>query len=270
MDYLLKALAQFGNTYDRQARLYPALLTLAPAIVLVVTLYQDKFGLYSSAYTVLLACGALFMMAEFARQRGKAKEEALWQKWGGAPSTQVLRHRDSTFDMVSKTRYHAACSKLLNQPFLSQQQEKDAPDLADALYTSACTALREAARDKEKYELLFKDLTSYGFRRNGYGLRTVGIVISLGSLAWVVIRHGLPSWMARLQAAPNIEALFSGGELVTVGTALVMLLMWVFFFTEQNVRAAAFTYARSLILTCEQLVKQTPNASTTEPVLRSV
>ncbi|MFX5141978.1 hypothetical protein ABTC48_20050, partial [Acinetobacter baumannii] len=91
---LLKTVAQFGNTYDRQARLYPALLALAPAIVLIISLYSDRLELFSSIGTAMLACGALFMLSELARQRGKEKENILWKSWGAPPSTQVLRHRD--------------------------------------------------------------------------------------------------------------------------------------------------------------------------------
>ena len=214
-------------------------LALAPAIVLIISLYSDRLELFSSIGTAMLACGALFMLSELARQRGKEKENILWKSWGAPPSTQVLRHRDDTFEMVSKTRYHKICSTLLGQPFPDRQQEKAAPDLADAVYASACNMLREATRDKEKFSLLFKDLTAYGFWRNGYGLRAIGAVISLSCLVWVVIRHGLTVWTARLQAAPNLEALLSGEELMTVAVALIMLVMWCFVFTEQTVRAAA-------------------------------
>ncbi|WP_432260838.1 hypothetical protein [Cupriavidus sp. TMH.W2] len=250
---LVKSVTQFGDKYEREARLVPALLALLPALVLIVALYREKLGFWSTIGTAAVACGVLGLLAELARQRGKSKEKALWAKWGGAPSTQVLRHSDDTFDMISKEHYHGVCAKLVGKPFPAVQQERAAPDLADALYTAAGNKLREATRDKAKYELLFKDLISYGFRRNGYGLRTIGIVISLCALVWVAIRHGLTIWASRYQEAANIEALLSGEELATVGIALVMLLTWVFFFTEEIVKQSAFTYARSLILTCEKL-----------------
>lgn len=251
----IQALLRFGDTYERQARLYPALLALLPAIVLVLSLYPGRLSVSNTLVWVLVACGGLFLLAELARRYGKAGEKALWQKWGGSPSTQVLRHRDSTFDKVSKARLHAACAKLVGADFPDGQQELASPEHADDLYAAACNRLRESTRDRDKYPVLFKDLVSYGFRRNGHGLRVIGIAICLGVLAWVALRHGWSVWATRLQAAPNAELFFKGEELIVIANSVVMLLMWTFFFSEKSVREAAFTYARSLVITSEAVAK---------------
>jgi hypothetical protein len=248
-----KAISQFSDPYDRQARLYPALLALAPLIVLVLSLYQGKLGLISSVISALVACGTLFLLSDLARRRGKAKEQVLWMRWGGVPSTQVLRHSDATFDPVSTKRYHAALSNKIKLSFPSASEETADPQAADALYTSAGNMLRDATRDTKKFGLLFKDNIAYGFRRNGFGLKPIGIFICAGCIVWVAIRQGISVWASRLQNATDAESLFNGGELMTIGTAFFMLLVWCFYFTEQTVRDAAFSYAQKLVLACESL-----------------
>lgn len=250
---LFKAITQFSDPYERQARLYPALLALVPVVVLTMSLYRDKLGLLSSLMSALILCGALFLLSDFARRRGKAKEAALWKKWGGLPSTQVLRHSDLTFDPVSTQRYHASLSKKMEVPFPSAADEVADPQAADAVYASAGNMLRDATRDTKKFALLFKDNISYGFRRNGYGLRAIGIALCVGAIIWVGMRHGISIWATRAQEAKDVESLLTGDEFTVIAAAIVMLLMWSFYFTEQAVRDAAFTYARTLILTCESL-----------------
>jgi hypothetical protein len=254
---LAKAIGQVSDPYERQARLYPALLALSPLVVLVLALYREKLGLLSSVISALVTFGVLYLLSDFARRRGKAKEETLWKNWGGTPSTQVLRHSDSTFDPVSTNRYHATLAKKMNLSFPSASEEAADPLGADAIYTSAGNMLRDATRNTEKFGLLFKDNISYGFRRNGLGLKPIGIAICLGSIAWVGIRHGVNVWVTRIHGAADIESLVSGEEITTIAAALVMLLMWIFYFTEQTAREAAFSYARMLVLTCESLAAET-------------
>lgn len=79
---LTRALSQFSNPYDRQARLQPALLALVPLVVLVISLYGGKLRPLSTVVSALVACGMLFLLSEFARRFGKAKEQVLRKKWG--------------------------------------------------------------------------------------------------------------------------------------------------------------------------------------------
>jgi len=268
---MAKAIGQFSDQYERQARLFPALLALIPLLVLVLSLYREKLGLLSSVVSVLTMCGGLFMLSEIARRRGKAKEQVLWNMWGGAPSTQVLRHSDATFDPVSTKRYHSTLEKKMNLSFPSVSEEAADPHAADAIYTSAGHMLRDATRDTKKFGLLFKDNISYGFRRNGFGLKPIGVAICFGSIIWVVIRHGLSVWATRIHGATDLESFLSGEELTTVTAALTMLLVWFCYFTEQTVREAAFSYAQKLILTCESLAipPKTPRSVKEKPLTES-
>jgi len=249
-----KVLAQFGDRYDRNARLAPALLVLLPAVVAIIALYGKSLGILGTVVSTIGLCGGWVMLADWARSRGKATEQALWRKWGGPPSTQVLRYKDETFDDLSKSRYHKVLQKKVGKPFpASRAAEAANPAAADVLYASGCNWLRENTRDEKKFRLLKNDNIAYGFRRNGHALRWLGVTVALGCIFWVLLRHGIPSISARLHVAGDVERIFSGGEWVSLAVALIMLLAWVWFFTEEVVRTAAFSYAQKLVVACEHI-----------------
>ncbi|WP_155625640.1 hypothetical protein [Burkholderia pseudomultivorans] len=252
---LTSMVSAFGDRYDRNARLKPALLMLLPALVAVIALYHDALGMLGSIVTLAGGCGLPFLLADFARSRGVAREQELWKSWGGAPSTQLLRHADSTVDPVSKARYHGFLAEKTSTKFPTPAAEKQNPEKADAVYASATKWLRGATRDEKKFRLLLNDNITYGFRRNAYGLRGFGIAVSALTLVWVCLRHGLSPFITRFRDAKEIESLFSAGEWTSLLFALVMLVAWITVFSKTSVRAAAFSYAEKLMLACETLME---------------
>ncbi|WP_181969798.1 hypothetical protein [Paraburkholderia sp. DHOC27] len=249
-----KVLAQFGDRYDRNARLAPALLVLLPAVIAIIALYGNSLGILGTVVSTIGLCGGWVMLADWARSRGKAKEQALWSRWGGPPSTQVLRYTDATFDDLSKSRYHKILQSKVGKPFPpSRDAEMANPAAADVLYTSACNWLRENTRDDKKYPLLKNDNIAYGFRRNGHALRWLGVAVASGCIGWILLRHGITSLLARLHLAGDVERMLSGGEWVSLAVGLIMLLAWLGFFTEGVVRTAAFSYAQKLVVACEHI-----------------
>ncbi|MFJ5441675.1 hypothetical protein [Pectobacterium sp. CHL-2024] len=253
----MKLVSQVTDPYERQARLYPALISISPLLVMIIVLYQEQLSKFHTLLFSLVSCGGLFLMSDIARRRGKMKEKSLWASWGGVPSVQVLRYSDDTFDDVSTSRYHAILSKKIGVKFPSQQDEHKNPQDADKVYASAGNYLRTATRDTQKFHLIFKDNISYGFRRNGYGLKTIGVTLCFICIIWVVIRHGIDSVVARLHLASGFESLLLPEEWVTSGISLLMLFIWLLVFTQSALREAGFSYAEKLIHACEMLPETT-------------
>ncbi|ABE32713.1 hypothetical protein DR64_2390 [Paraburkholderia xenovorans LB400] len=261
---LTSMVSAFGDRYDRNARLKPALLMLLPALVAIVALYHDALGTLGTIVTLASGCGLPFLLADFARSLGVAREPELWKSWGGAPSTQLLRHADSTVDAVSKARYHSFLAEKISTKFPTPAAEKQNSEKADAVYASATKWLRGATRDEKKFRLLLNDNITYGFRRNAYGLRGFGIAVSALTFLWVCLRHGFAPFVARVREAKEIETLFSAGEWMSLLFALIMLVTWIAFFSKASVRAAAFSYADKLILACETLMKPDKKSTSRE------
>ncbi|WP_179060095.1 hypothetical protein [Pseudomonas taiwanensis] len=246
------------DPYERQARLYPALLCLLPFAVMAIALYGNQMLQLKGLWWLAGAVGGLYLLSDIARSLGKGKEKGLWLRWGGVPSVQVLRHHDDVLDSVSKRRYHDFLARKLKVVFPSREIEGADPGAADAVYAAAGNWLREATRDKKKFDLLFRANVTYGYRRNGFGVRWLGLLMCLGVVAWVMLRLGLSSWAQRLDAVAHPEALLGAGEAVTIGVALVMAVVWIFYFSEARVREAAFSYAQRLVLACEVLLPHAP------------
>src|SRR5271163_4898840 len=128
--------AKVTDPYDRQARLYPALLCLLPLMALVALLYAPNVSALTGVVTLAVSCGGLFLTTNICREMGKRLEGRLYREWGGKPTTQLLRHRDDTIDSVTKRCYHAFLAARINAAFPDTEQEKSDPAKADETYQS--------------------------------------------------------------------------------------------------------------------------------------
>ena len=233
------------DPYERAARLYPALLTLLPMLIALAT--SSVFGkpLATQLLTLSGACGAAYLLANISRMLGKAQEEKLYAKWGGTPTTQLLRHRNEFIDAHTKQRHHAFLARKIKIDFPTSEQELAAPAAADEIYRAGVKWLLGKTRDKKRFVLLFKENISYGFHRNGYGLKWTGTLLGLGSIAWLVSA-------TYVEAQGNWSAL-PLDHLVTIGIEVAITLTWAFYFSEPRVKQAAHAYADMLLRACDEL-----------------
>ncbi len=247
--------AKVTDPYERPARLYPALLALLPLLTLVMLLYGPKATALTGAVTVAVSCGGLYLTTNLCRELGKRLEERLYLKWGGKPSTQLLRHRDKTIEAPTKGRYHSFLAGKINVAFPDKDQEAKNPEAADEVYQSGVRWLLNHTRpeDGKKFDLLFKENVAYGFRRNALGVKPIGLIVSIASLLWVLATEGLllsPGHrFIDLTALPRMPEAATASLIVSA----VMLVAWMLFFTKSSARTAAFTYAETLLRACDSL-----------------
>ncbi len=240
------------DKYSRTAQLYPALLTLAPIIWSAVVLYPSLISGFSQSTAFLVAVASLlYFLASIARSRGKFAEIKLLKKWGAWPTTLLLRHRDKTIDKPTKARYHRALSKLCNGlKFPSEREEKNAPQEADDIYRSATKKLIEQRRGPQ-YALIHAENASYGFRRNLYGLKPVGICLTV--LAAVLTAGGwwlvMPTPIDWPLIAKSIIAYPHLPLLVVLDIGYLALWLWAI--RERFVFQAAQEYAEALLRTLD-------------------
>src|SRR5260370_35734891 len=128
--------AKVTDPYDRQARLYPALLALLPLFAVVALLYGPKASALTGAVTIAVSCGGLYLMTNVCRELGGRLEKDLYREWGGKPSTQLLRHRVSNIEAVTKRRYHTLLAAEIKAPRPDSQQEASNPEGAAYTYQS--------------------------------------------------------------------------------------------------------------------------------------
>jgi hypothetical protein len=235
--------------YDRKARLYPALFCLAPVVVTGMMIAGAKMSGLQSIAATIAACGGAFLLSQLARDEGKKGENQLYEQWGGMPSVAIFRHRDKRLDPITKARYHKTLSTLVKAKAPSPAEEEKDPATADQTYTAWSNYLRVNTRDTKMYPLLFDELVQYGYRRNLWGLRPVGITTSalsaITAAAWCYYgRRTKGSWSPETAGA--------------AGLALVFLLLWAFRFTADWVRIPADAYGERLAETTDKVNEKKP------------
>ena len=231
--------------YDRKARLYPALLLIAPVIATVAATMSVKLSALESLGVLIVGCGGSFFLTQIVRDAGKRKESILIKKWGGLPSMTIFRHRDNRLDPITKARYHEKLTALVKgsvAPTIDEEQSN--PVVADQVYLAWSNYLRVNTRDTKKYSLLFQENVNYGYRRNVWGLRSKGIIICIFCCVITFVR---------------IYFLYENTgefnkELVTASVfVLALLAFWIFKFSTEWVSVPANAYALRLAETIETL-----------------
>lgn len=239
-----------SERYDREARLYPALLLIAPEVATGVALFSAKLSGLQSFGAALVGFGGAFLLTQLARDAGKNREPLLYQLWGGMPSVLIFRHAHKRFDSITKARYHKKLATLVKggkSP--SPEEERTDPVAADEVYSAWSHYLRSNTRDAKKYPLLFQENVSYGYRRNVWGLRPIGIAVSL----LCALVAGVRLWFI-YKGTGQIDQELAGAGVVS----LLFLSLWLFRFTSEWVRVPANAYAERLAESLETIGGKAP------------
>src|SRR5665213_4055765 len=98
-----------GGLIDR----YVLAARVAPVVVVTFSLFLAiSAWIPFSEWPIKLLGGstllivAAFVLAQIARDAGKAIERPLWASWGGPPTVRMLRHMDPTFASGIKSLIH--------------------------------------------------------------------------------------------------------------------------------------------------------------------
>lgn len=232
------------DAYNRVARIYPALFTLAPISWTAAVLIPTGVSLQTSSAAVagLIAASLLYALASLARFRGKSLEPKLLATWDGWPTTILLRHRDQTLDSVTKSRYRTTLGRLCH-PLVwpSESDERFDPAAADSVYRSATLRLIEHRRDR-RFTLLHRENASYGFRRNLLGLKPVAL-ITLAACSIILA-------VALFVGQPDVQVTRTGA-ILGFGADLIAAIFWLCVVRPVYVRQAAHEYAIALFRTLE-------------------
>lgn len=229
------------NKYELNARIYPVIITLLPVIIVGLYFSVDYQNIYSAIGGVGLSTLLLFVFGQLGRDKGKKAEKKLWEEWGGAPTTQILRVSNDILDIYTTKITH---KKLFEKTKIGADNmlviEKSDIKKADQIYEAWCKFLIKKSRDKSKYNLLFQENINYGFRRNLWAIKSIGIIASVISLIIIIIHSYLNQ---QFLAVPNFTFWISCLLLIT------LLLFWLLVVNKNWIEIPAFAYAERLIET---------------------
>lgn len=242
----MSGLSAVMDTYDRRARFYPMVIVLLPAFLGASCWLPggvDFSGLIGGA-VVTVAVSAF--LTQLARDQGKRREGELFRRWGGRPSDRALSYGGRYFADATLARCHKKLATL--DPDLqlppSKDFEKEHAKESKAAYAASTDLLVARTRDKARFPLLFKENVSYGFRRNLWGLKPVGILMSvLGVAASVAKVVSLMLASSPLGSADVLSGSLSG----------LLLIIWCVRVTPSWVRIPAEAYSKQLVEACEHL-----------------
>ena len=245
-DWLKPAL----DPYDRSARLKPALLSGLPLVASIMLLIPEFGVVWGSLGGLVIYSGGSMSLIQVARDRGRALEERLYKSWGGKPSVAILRHSDNRLAGQTKERYRAYLNDAVpNLTLPSAEEEKKKPESADEAYESANAWLLEQTRDHDRFDLLFRENMSYGFRRNLAGLKTVALAMDALAGA-LVVGLAVASWTGEIATTrQNLKLEW------WVSLAVLTGHFWYFVFHVRGawVLLAAENYAKRFLAACDVL-----------------
>lgn len=230
---------QLLDKYSVKARWKPVLIATLPIPISVVLLFPNVKIALSIVWALASYAGCAFLLSEIARDLGKKMEERLFAKWGGKPTTALLRWRGSSnLQWVQSLHSAIEARNPSLSPLPSETDESVDEVKADNKYETCVAWLREHTRDRAKYALVFEENCNYGFRRNLYGLRFIGFALSTIQFLLVVVLM-----YVHMNKGESVDA----GSLVSAIVALSLMVMWSFLVRESWVKAAAFAYAQRLL-----------------------
>jgi hypothetical protein len=217
----------------------------APVIALALLNIQwSGFG-WPQAIGSLVLMAFVFLLADFARRRGRAIEAKVFAEMGGKPTLTTLRDANDMLDADTKRLLHHFLAGRLNELPPSPDDEANSPAACDAFYERATAWLRENTRT-DQFRVLFDENITYGLRRNLFGLKGIALLLD-------VLVVGLCIGMLW----PLLPLDLKDHYVVRTLCVLIVCGIHAFYFLyevdRQSVFEAARQYARQLFLACETL-----------------
>lgn len=242
----MSALDAVMDAYDRRARFYPMVIVLLPALLGAASWMPAGIEVPGIAGGTVVTLAAAAFLAQLARDQGKRREKELFRLWGGRPSDRALSYAARFFADATLARCHRKLMSLdsgLQLP-ASREYEKEHAKESKAAYAAATDLLVARSRDKERFPLLFKENISYGFRRNLWGLKSIGIVTSaLGAAACT----------GKVLLLATADMPITSAAIVGAILSALLLAVWCVRVTPSWVRIPADGYSKHLVEASEHL-----------------
>ena len=225
------------DPYVRKARLYPALILTVP-IGFTITLLLPDSGIERLA-PLAVAAGVPFAVTNIVRGQGQRLETRLVRRWGGMPTTRMLRLTDPTNNPDLLARRRHALQELTGLALPTADEERRHPARADQRYVAATRLLigKLGTNTRTSHPRVHEELTNYGFWRNSAAIKPYAVT----SLLLLLVVHAGLAFVGR-----DVTSVASGAAV----TALAMT-YWISAVRPHRVRQHGETYACRLLETLD-------------------
>ena len=226
------------DAYNLRVRFSVGLILITPVIISIYLLIPDASNFSFTVIILILCfglCNLMMSLSRFAKCFPKLM-----------PAQQMLMPNDKTLNPITKKRYHEfLSSKIKNLTF----KNETVATLNSC--KSAVSWLISQTRDSNSFPLIKEETINFGFSKNLYGLKNLGIAISAFLtilqttiiIAKVHLKFGFVEY-TNLIPSTLISFLFT--------------VIWIFFINKEWVKNSGFKYAKTLLSACdsEQLNNQ--------------
>lgn len=238
---------RFLDYYTLRARLFPALIGVAPALAAFFLLISWHELALSNVTATIGLLVLVFALADLARRQGLKIEHQLFELSGGKPSIVMFRRTDTTFDEVTKDRYRKFIGGKIGRQVPTLADEQADQRSADEFYEACGIWLRTNTRDTKRFPILFGELITYGFRRNLLGLKWIGLTLN----ASVLLIMAAIFWS---RGGNSLAGDLDDRQLVVLCVSAIHAAYLLLAVTRAGVVEASRRYARELILSTEMLM----------------
>lgn len=232
------------NLFDKYfltARAFPILVFAMPFILIAYFVLGFSID-YKLALSTVFVIAMLYFIALNNREWGEKLEKRLFLKWGGKPTNILLRGSNSTIVDVEKKEIKSLLEKYTGYPIPTIKQEKEDVEKADETYELYSKYLRNETRDKNKFPVVFDELTNYGAVRNLLALKKIAIFLLSISVVVLALYTHIKHWKS------------GKGIYIGLSIALVSIIIWCGI-TESKLKIHAFRYAKNLLDSTKHIKK---------------
>jgi len=229
------------DDYDFETLTVPAIVIGFPiAIALAILGFSLSSVLGFSILGVQALAFMLVPVRALIRSQGKRIESIIFEK--GLPTSDLLKAEKANKSKIRQERRETV-SRLSGVSLAAYSKAHYDREYEREIIDKAVSLLREKMRGRE-FNLLRRELKSYGYWRNMYAIRPVGIASSAISLLVGLLSVNLLS-----QSSSELSWV-----VWTVSTAALVLFLffWIFLVKESSVQSAANNYSqqffKSLVL----------------------
>lgn len=249
--------ASFKDPYERKARLFPGLLVILPLLISICCVFGPTQPIPTAVLTLVATAGGTFALASLSRSAGKRLEEKLVAKWGGMPTTIILRYRDNHYNRYTKQAYHQKLGHLSGIELPTAQEETVDPTDADERYEAVTAKLRGMTRGPD-FPHLRRENIAYGFYRNALALKAQGIASAVLGILLSAFTANAFTLNPPYVAMANILHPGAPIALAMISDAVIAI-AWLSF-TQNGLRRVGFAYAERLFECLDSLPQDTHSA----------
>lgn len=170
---------EWFDSYEIRARIAPTVIIILPLIVMCFSIFQIPESLITAIISLGLFFIVIYSLSFVIRELGIKMQKELWKKWGGPPSTLIMRCEDPHLGLELKKQLYKKIEKKYKIKLPRQNDQLSDPNnfsrISEGIFNRVKADLHEKSQD-DRWE---KQNAEYGFLRNLAGSRLLWCIISL-------------------------------------------------------------------------------------------